>query len=161
MDENITMRVVRADGRSAAWEFLFSQSPDGDCLITATDPEDPEGTVWTGSGWMWFDALRNLRTELDAVGCRPLCAGARTNARVSGMLAQMTNGETVYLLKTGRVPSRQAWIFDPADAADVGSVGEQDAFWEHWLESPPGRLATTYSSLVGLLREWCFRLRHR
>jgi hypothetical protein len=158
MKDKIALPVFGPSGDTTPWDLRCSESGDGECTITTADPQ---GTVWTGSGTDWFNALRSLRRDLDVVGYRPLCAGARKNARVSGMLSQMTRGETVYLLRPGRVPRGKAWIFDPADPADVGSVAQQDAFWEHWQDHPPGLFAGMYSSATSVLGDWYFRLRNR
>jgi hypothetical protein len=147
--------VAGSGGEVDPWEFTGTD--DGDrCTLTATAPG---GATWSGTGDDWFDALRAVRVALEPTGHRPLCAGARVNARVSGMLADSTRGEYVYLLEPGRSAEETVWIFAPAEPSEVAGVEEQDAFYERWLAGPHRR--GVLGPVTGLLREWWFRVRYR
>lgn len=81
------------------------------------------------------------------------------NARPSGMLHDTVQGEFVYLLEPDREPQKKVWIFDPADLGEIGSVAEQDEFYERWLANPPKRRFSRI--LTNLSREFCHRVRYR
>ena len=74
----------------------------------------------------FFDALRQIRLELETQNAMILCNGARIDAYPSGMSRQMSLGCIVYLNQTGQPAKHKAAIFDKADADWVASVAEQD-----------------------------------
>ncbi|MGY6024200.1 hypothetical protein [Streptomyces spinosirectus] len=154
MKESVNLPVLGADGRSSVWVF---ECISGDIFSIVT--HDVAGVERRGSGSDWFDALRSLRISLYADGYQPVCAGSLVNARPSGMLSDTSQGEFVYLLEPNRVPRKTAWIFDPASPDDIGSVAEQDEFYERWLANPPK--ARIFRSLADLFRENYHRLRYR
>ncbi len=93
-----------------------------------------QGQLWEGAGGDVFDALMNLRLELEPVGIRVCCNGARANAWSSGTQRDMGQGYEVYLLgleRSGRPASVQT--LDPAPCEEVVTVAEQRAFHERWL----------------------------
>ena len=97
-----------------------------------------QGQLWEGAGGDVFDALMNLRLELEPVGIRVCCNGARANAWSSGMQRDMGQGYEVYLLgleRSGRPASIQT--LDPAPCEEVVTVAEQRAFHERWLARQP------------------------
>jgi len=155
MKENVRVDVLGPDGTTATWNLACAQRGE-EFAVTATDPA---GVAWTGTGHDWFDALRALRVVLDPLGFRLLCAGARADVGQSGMLADSTQGEYVYLLKPGRSPKQTAWIFDPANAAEVASVADQEASFERWLAVPTR--AGPLEPVTSLLRECWLRIRYR
>lgn len=154
MKESVDLPVVGADGRSTVWVF---HCVGGDTFSIVT--HDVAGVERCGSGSNWFDALRSLRISLYADGYQPLCVGSMVNARPSGMLSDMSQGEFVYLLEPNRGARKKAWIFDPASLSDIGSVTEQDDFYQRWLANPPK--PRIFHSLADLFREYYHRLRYR
>ena len=83
----------------------------------------------------FFDALRQIRLELETQNAMILCNGARIDAYPSGMSRQMSLGRIVYLNQTGQPAKHKAAIFDKADADWVASVAEQDKYHCDWLAS--------------------------
>ena len=83
----------------------------------------------------FFDALRQIRLELETQNAMILCNGARIDAYPSGMSRQMSLGRIVYLNQTGQPAKHKTAIFDKADADWVASVAEQDKYHRDWLAS--------------------------
>lgn len=85
-----------------------------------------------------FAALQDLRkTTLEPLGWIPLCNGARVDCYPSGMARDMGGGQVVYVL-----PARR-WLrgklslvgtFDPSPKDLVGTVDDQDAYFERFVE---------------------------
>ena len=83
----------------------------------------------------FFDALRQIRLELETQNAMILCNGARIDAYPSGMSRQMSLGLIVYLNQMGQPAKQKAAIFDKVDADWVASVAEQDKYHRDWLAS--------------------------
>ena len=80
-----------------------------------------------------FDALINLRKELEPLQIKVLCWGARKDVWVSGMQRDMGAGKTAYLLSfkgEGRKPEQS--IFDYAPPETIGTVEEQRKYADAW-----------------------------
>jgi hypothetical protein len=90
--------------------------------------------AWTATGTDVFEALMNLRLDLEAEGVRLCCNGARRNAWASGMQRDMGRGRFVHLLEkgtTGRPP--QVRTLDAAPCGEIVTVQEQKDFHADWL----------------------------
>jgi hypothetical protein len=89
------------------------------------------------SGEDLFACLSAIRQIIDRNGWHVCVEGARTNAWPSRMSSQMGGARMVYILSLGRQArhSDLRFIFDDAPCETVGSVEEQRAFSERWLES--------------------------
>jgi len=124
---------VAVEGSHAGTWAITVQRPQDRSIVLAL--ADPHGRAWEARGGDVFDALMNLRCELEPAGIQVCCNGARRNAWSSGMQRDMGVGETTYLLTLGehgvRPPSVKT--LEPAPLEDVGSVAEQRAFYEAWL----------------------------
>ena len=83
----------------------------------------------------FFDALRQIRLELETQNAMILCNGARIDAYPSGMSRQMSLGLIVYLNQMGQPAKQKAAIFDKTEANWVASVAEQDKYYHAWLAS--------------------------
>lgn len=83
-----------------------------------------------------FDALQQLRRQLEPLGWYPLCNGARIDCYPSGMARDMGGARLVYELTIGQA-GRPALVglFEPAPAAKVGTVADQDTYYQQWLTS--------------------------
>ena len=87
-----------------------------------------------------LDALQQLRKQaLEPLGWVPLCNGARVDCHPSGMLRSMSGGTSTYVL-SGRKwlrlrPRPVVGIFEPAAKESVGTIEEQEAFWDRFF--PP------------------------
>ncbi|GAA2756150.1 hypothetical protein [Actinopolymorpha rutila] len=93
----------------------------------------PAPQTWTATGTDVFDAVLNLREQLDAVGVRLCCNGARRNAWASGMQRDMARGRFVYLLGDEPGHPGQVPALDPAPCDQVVTVQEQKNFYSSWL----------------------------
>jgi len=84
-----------------------------------------------------FDALKKIRLNLEAKGVRILCAGARKDLFTSGMSRSMGGGRKAYLLKMGEPAKMDSLvdIFDSAPVETVGTVDEQQRFYNDWIDS--------------------------
>ena len=84
-----------------------------------------------------FDAMVQLRKQLQQSGRLLLCSGARKDAYPSRMMLEMGGGKKVYLLHHGRPAAKDDLmdIFDPAVYLQVGTVEEQRLGYEEWLRS--------------------------
>ena len=86
---------------------------------------------YIGHGSNRFAALRDLRQQLDEQGISIGVNGALPNCTVSGMLADIGEGRSVYALQMGargRPPTLPT--LGPAPLDHVGTVAQQDAFCE-------------------------------
>lgn len=84
-----------------------------------------------------FEALVALRRELEAVNAQLLCAGARPDVFPSGMSRAMGDGRKAYITRPGQPAFRTDLvdILDDAELDAVGTIEEQTAFHERWVEA--------------------------
>jgi hypothetical protein len=124
--------TVAKDGVEDSWWHLTVTQDDGDGYTLYL--ESPSGDSWVAEGPNAWDALRALRMQVEPLGYRLCCAGARINAYVSGMSVSMSAGELAYPLHRWRRPRTKQLveIFSYAPAGKVGTVAEQDRFYEEW-----------------------------
>lgn len=126
MDRDVDVTVGGASGR-----WRFRAAVDGGAWRLELLSED---RVWEAEGPDAFEALRNLRRQLDPLGVRLGCNGARVNAWSSGMQRDMGLGRATYLCRLGSFGKPEmARTLDPAPPSEVGTVAEQDEFHEAWL----------------------------
>jgi hypothetical protein len=66
-----------------------------------------------------------------------LCNGARHDVHPSGMLSQMSKGLKAYQLTIGRhvQSSDIVEIFVATDREKIGSISDQEKYYEKWLDS--------------------------
>lgn len=118
------------------------------------EARDGVGGRVRASGFDIFEALMNLRLELEPLGIQACLNGARRNAWSSFMQRDMGEGEVVYLLtpgNQGRAP--HVWTLEPAPCSAVATVAQQLAFYDAWraaLPDPPARRFRRSALLLGL-----------
>jgi hypothetical protein len=97
--------------------------------------DGPTGRI-EADGRDFFDALAAVRRQLEPHGWYIAVQGARRDTFPSGMLRD-TGARRVYVLEPGRPWRREHMVrtFDDADPADLGTVAEQEEFYERWLDS--------------------------
>jgi len=85
----------------------------------------------------YFDALAELREQLERRGLVTLCYGASRNVFPSGMARDMGAGLSAYKLALGHRPSQSDLVPILATGPEVQptTVAEQRAFFESWLAS--------------------------
>lgn len=168
-----TIQVVDGDA-TEQWNLQWIVPPYGDDFVLTLLASD--GRSWSARGWNMFEAFTSLRRQVDPMGLKLCCQGARTQATISGMAADMGRGMMVYRINDGRVASRRdlVGIFDPAPLAEIGTVEDQAAYRELWVNGPtshwrPRNLLSfvRYRSPLGDLltqltnRWWFFNMRRR
>ncbi len=128
----LSIIVALPGGSEETWGLDASDEPPWEMRLVSSD-----GREWLTEGRDLFDALRNLRGELDPLGVCLCCNGARVNAHASRMSSDMGGGRRIYLLKRKRQAKRRDLVdlFDPAPCAEVAGVIDQDRFYDDWLES--------------------------
>lgn len=84
-----------------------------------------------------FECLSKLRSQLDNIGIKLLCNGSRIDAYPSRMSRDMGGARKVYLLKLGQQGRLEDLvdIFDEAPVETIGTVSEQNRFYNKWLDS--------------------------
>lgn len=88
-------------------------------------------------GGDFLDALTSIRLELENNNCILLINGSRKNFVVSGMSNQMSGGIKGYTVKLGEPATRDNLvdILAYAEPNLVGTIEEQDKFYQEWMES--------------------------
>ncbi len=86
----------------------------------------------------FFNALQLIRLSLEKEHITILCNGSRKDVYPSGMARQMSNGKAAYIHILGQKQldkKNLVKIFDYADLEHIGTVAEQNSFFEKWLAS--------------------------
>ncbi|MYW68412.1 hypothetical protein GTY65_30700 [Streptomyces sp. SID8379] len=128
MNEELPVRV-QVDGRLVEWKLLVEG--DGPWVLTL---RSPAGNECSAQGDDVFDVLRVLRAELAPRAVKICCNGARANVRPSGF-ASSYGSWMIYVLHRWRPVTVRDLVptFDHCEPGLVGSVEEQDAYWERYL----------------------------
>lgn len=102
--------------------------------VTATAPDGPS---WSASAAALWEALVDLRGQLERVGVLLGINAARPDVQPSRMSLQMGGGRLAYRVRLGQQAGRDALVdvLDPAPLAEVGSVAAQNAFRQEWFAS--------------------------
>jgi hypothetical protein len=79
----------------------------------------------SGSGPDLFEALGEVRRQLEAAGCLLAVQGSRLDAYPSGMARDMSGGEQVYVLTMGR-PAEPSDLVDTLAESDPGHLATVD-----------------------------------
>ncbi|MFG1626503.1 hypothetical protein [Kribbella sp. NPDC049227] len=95
-----------------------------------------DGATWTGAGEGLWTAFLELRRQLEPVGYKLCCAGARVDANMRG--GRWTGGDIVDLLsrRTLLGVQRKAFMFDYAPPAKTATVDQQLARYDRWIDTP-------------------------
>jgi hypothetical protein len=119
-DSGSTTSGVIMTGRDGRYATLSLEAPDLQLALEAR-------------GRDFFDALQQLRLQLEPLGWYPLCNGARIDCYPSGMARDMGEGRAVYVLSQTLDKLPLVPTFEPADREKVGTVAEQDANFKRWF----------------------------
>lgn len=136
--ESRIVKVQLADGRITGAELYFfakyaSESYPGGAYL---ELHIENAGSFYGESHNYFDALINLRKELEPLQVKVLCFGARKDVWASGMQRDMGAGLSAYLLSAedeGRKPEQS--IFDYALPETIGTVDEQQKYFENWANT--------------------------
>jgi hypothetical protein len=140
------MTVLSPTGETEQWTLdLDTIAPHHAYRLTVGAPD---GRNWTAEDSDVFACLSAVREQVEPVGYRLCCNGARRDAWASGMQRDMGGGIVVYLLADvighDRPPQVETLAAAPPDA--VCTVAEQRSWHDSWLasrEGPPRSAETT------------------
>jgi hypothetical protein len=115
-------------------ECRLSYSVAKDCQISIGDPLRGRATF---TGVDLFECLKEWRNEYEKFGEIILCCGARVDVYVSRIQRQMGRGRKAYVLQMKKQAQLKdaVDIFDYASFEKIGSVNEQERFFEAWRKS--------------------------
>lgn len=104
----------------------------GPRITLALEAPEP-GLSLDATGGDFFDALQQLRLQLEPLGWYPLCNGARVDCYTSGMGRDMGVGRAVYVLSQTLDKLPVVQTFEPTEPDKIGTVAEQNANFQLWL----------------------------
>lgn len=135
MNQQIPVHVL-IDGNLSEW--LIKVDGDGPWSLRL---ESPAGEEASAQGDNVYEALRSIRGDLSPSGVTLCINGARIDARPSPLSASH-GAWMVYILRLWRPPTVRdlAPVFAYSDASRIGSVDEQDEYWQHHLRRRTSRL---------------------
>ncbi|GAA1576740.1 hypothetical protein GCM10009804_36700 [Kribbella hippodromi] len=96
----------------------------------------PDGRSWSGAGQGLWTAFVELRRQIEPLGYRLCCAGARTDAfmrqgkSVGGYVVDLWTRRTMFGIR------HEAELFDYAPVDKVTTVDEQLARYDRWIDTP-------------------------
>jgi hypothetical protein len=132
--EQFPVQLVHQQGGTFQGVFAIVPGlPHRQCRLTF---RHDDGEI-TGEAFDYFEAMCQIRNQLEAIGYRPACYGASRNVYPSGMARDMGRGLKAYKLYLGRVSTRSdlVGIFATGGDLDLVSVEDQRAFWKSWWKS--------------------------
>lgn len=85
----------------------------------------------------FFEALIEIRKELELLGINLLCKGCCKAVYPSAMLLSMGSGRKAYKLTLGKPATNDMIvdIFEGCDEKEYGTIEEQKTYFEKWLSS--------------------------
>ena len=92
----------------------------------------------------YFEALCQIRKQLEAEGLLPFCYGASCNVFPESTVTAMSRGLVVCKIKSGERPKENNLvnIFDEGHDVVPVFVSMQQEFWDSWLASLPSSAST-------------------
>ena len=128
------VRLVSQTKGEAEGVFVLGEHEYGDHVSLIL--QYPGGEI-TGEASDYFEAMCQVRNQLEADSWRPVCYGSSRNVYPSGMCWGMGLGLKAYKLQPGRraVLADLVNIFDAGPDVEPSSVDEQRQFWQGWLHS--------------------------
>ena len=100
--------------------------------VHLSSPTVGELQMWSGD---FFEALRQVRRELDLAGVLVQVNGARVDPWPSGLQSSMYLASGLYLFAPGSQEG-QVRLLDPAELSQVGTVAEQDDYRDRRVGQP-------------------------
>jgi hypothetical protein len=133
-NEQHSVQLVNTAGSFEQALFVLDEDDDAeDCRLILKF----SGGEIAATAADFFDALCQVRIELETRGWQAICYGSSRHVYPSGMCRDMGMGLKAYRLQIGR-PAKLAdlvSIFAPGPDVDPVSVQEQRQFFEDWLKS--------------------------
>ena len=127
--------------------FLIGGSDDEIAIFTEEEANglcrllcDYRGKVISSEAADYFEALSNIRLELEKESLIPFCYGASLNVFPSGMARDMGQGKAAYKMEMGKPAGRESLVRIFEQGADVipSPVSRQKEFFGDWLASLRG-----------------------
>jgi hypothetical protein len=136
--DHYPVRLISQSKGEANGQFILDEDDGDDDAILKF--QYPGGEI-TRSAADYFEAMCQIRNELEAGGWRPVCYGSSQTVYPSGMCRNMGRGLKAYRLHLGRPAANidLVSIFDTGPDVEPSSVAEQQEFWEEWLRSVAAR----------------------
>jgi hypothetical protein len=132
--EKYPVQLVNRLGEDSRGVFVLDEENDGDdCRLLL---EHPGGAI-NASALDYFEAMCQIRIQLEALGSLLVCYGSSRNVYPSGMCRDMGRGLKAYKLRLGH----QGKMADLVKILEVGpdvepsTVADQREFFERWLKS--------------------------
>jgi hypothetical protein len=116
---------------------LFTEEGSaGKCRLTC----EYRGNTLSSEAADFFEALCNIRVELEKEGLIPFCYGASLNVYPSAMAREMSSGKTAYRIEIGKQATRQnlVRVFEQGPDIIPAPVLRQKEFFNEWLSSLQG-----------------------
>jgi hypothetical protein len=129
------MVVLRSDGATHDWRIIVQA--DHLNHVYGLVLVGGDGRRWTAEAFDVFEALLQIRRDVEVLGLRLCCNGARRDAWSSGMQRDMVGGQSVYLLDSvpsGRRPLQVETLGTTPPASSV-LVAEQEAWHQEWIDT--------------------------
>ncbi|MEW4562923.1 hypothetical protein AB1K70_10385 [Bremerella sp. JC770] len=134
--QQFEIELVHQEKPLCVGKFLLSPGEDDPrrCILTL------ECTLghFQATDWNYFDALCEIREQLEPLGWRPRCYGACEDVYPSNMCRDMGQGMVAYRNEIGRPAAQEHLVETFGTSAEIepASVVEQRAFFQRWMKSP-------------------------
>lgn len=147
MKETEIIRTVDAAGSGSDWT-AETELNEGEFQLSISQPGTDR--TWTSVGPDLFDCFNEIRRQVEPSGTRFCVSGARIDAHPSTMSRQMGGGQILYILPkpilarkilwvAGWTRRRKCYIFSPAPCDLVGSVDQQEEYFDNWTNKWYGK----------------------
>ena len=132
--DQISVRLVSQTIGEVEGVFILGEHVYGDHVTLTL--QYPSGEITTQAA-DYFEALCQIRRQLEPAGWRPVCYGSSRNVWPSGMCRGMGLGLKAYKTQLGQraLFADLVRIFDSGDDVEPSSVEEQQQFHQAWLQS--------------------------
>ena len=126
--------VARSDGSVETVEIVLVEDHSDDIFPAGVRLSSSALGDFQGWSLDFYEALRQVRRDLDQLGVLVLVNGARVDAWPSGLQRQQLCGRGLYLTASPDELKGQVRLLDPAELSEVGTVQEQDNAHERWAD---------------------------
>ncbi|MEO0586617.1 MAG: hypothetical protein AAF078_03165 [Planctomycetota bacterium] len=130
-DRRYEVRFTAPVGEACTGVFTLKDKPGDVCCLELS----LDGHNYASEERDFFDALQEIRRELEQVSILPICYGACENAWPSGMARDMARGCVVYLTEMGVSGGKRVGTFDSDQNTVPATVEKQIDFHHRWMGS--------------------------
>lgn len=124
-------------------KYIISENEESGIIQTYENDDDVEIVLKIGDisitkqADTFFEALIEIRKELEAKGIKLLCKGCSRNVYPSAMILDMGSGRKAYTLTMGEQAKMNSLvdIFEPCQIEEYATVEEQYNFFNKWINS--------------------------